>query len=234
VAARLVEALAASGNTSGALQAARVHEALVRSELGSEPDAGFVAAVASVRERLDRAAVLTHPVSVAPVSSTPRDAREPATPAAAGDTAMLAQLIEPMREIGERSGYGRDRRLHHYARGLLLKARGRREEAVAEFRAAMFSPNLGYTRVNLELGRLYLDLGRPYDAIAVLSPALRGSLEASNLYVTHTEVHALLARAFAATGASDSAAVHDAYVARALAHSDPGVRARFALRVARP
>ncbi len=94
VAARLVEALAASGNTSGALQAARVHEALVRSELGSEPDAGFVAAVASVRERLDRAAVLTHPASVAPVSSTPRDAREPATPAAAADSAPIA-LDEP-------------------------------------------------------------------------------------------------------------------------------------------
>ena len=140
--------------------------------------------------------------------------------AAAGDTAALARLIDPMRRTGARSGYGRDRRLHHYARGLLLEADGHREEAAVELRAAIFSPNFGYTRVNLELGRLYLDLGRPHEAIRVLSPALRGSIEASNLYVTHTELHALLARAFAATGAADSAAVHREYVRRALAHGN--------------
>ncbi len=142
--------------------------------------------------------------------------------AAAGDTAALARLVEPLRVTGARSGYGRDRRLHHYARALLLAARGNREEATVELRAAIYSPNLGYTRVNLELGRLYLELGHPSEAIDVLRPALRGSIEASNLYVTHTELHALLARAFAATGAPDSAAVHRKYVSRALARSKRG------------
>jgi tetratricopeptide (TPR) repeat protein len=106
--------------------------------------------------------------------------------------------------------------MHHYARALLLAARGNREEATVELRAAIYSPNFGYTRVNLELGRLYLELGKPREAIDVLRPALRGSIEASNLYVTHTELHALLARAFDAIGAPDSAAVHRAYVSRAM------------------
>jgi DNA-binding SARP family transcriptional activator len=145
--------------------------------------------------------------------------------AAAGDTAALARLIEPLQKVGARSGYGRDPRLHHYARGLLLEARGHREEAVAELREAIYSPSLGYTRVNYDLGRLYLELDRPYDAIHVLRPALHGSIEASNLYITHTELHALLARAFAATGAADSAAAHQAYVERALANADAHGRA---------
>lgn len=136
--------------------------------------------------------------------------------AAAGDTAALARLVEPIRATGALSGYGRDRRMHHYARALLLAARGNREEATVELRAAIYSPNFGYTRVNLELGRLYLELGKPREAIDVLRPALRGSIEASNLYVTHTELHALLARAFDAIGAPDSAAVHRAYVSRAM------------------
>jgi DNA-binding SARP family transcriptional activator/Tfp pilus assembly protein PilF len=136
--------------------------------------------------------------------------------AAAGDTAALARLVEPIRTTGARSGYGRDRRLHHYARGLLLEARGNPEEATVELSAAIYSPNFGYTRVNLELGRLYLELGKPREAIDVLRPALHGSIEASNLYVTHTELQTLLARAFDAAGAPDSAAVHRGYVSRAM------------------
>ncbi|HEU6451666.1 MAG TPA: BTAD domain-containing putative transcriptional regulator [Gemmatimonadaceae bacterium] len=148
--------------------------------------------------------------------------------AAAGDTAALARLVEPIRATGALSGYGRDRRLHHYARALLLAARGSREEATVELRAAIYSPNLGYTRINLELGRLYLELGHPREAIDVLRPALRGSIEASNLYVTHTELHALLARAFAAIASPDSAAAHRAYVSRAMA--GVGVAGRAASR----
>jgi hypothetical protein len=49
-----------------------------------------------------------------------------------------------------------------------------------------------------------------------LRPALHGSIEASNLYVTHTELQTLLARAFDAAGAPDSAAVHRGYVSRAM------------------
>jgi len=44
--------------------------------------------------------------------------------------------------------------------------------------------------------------------IAILEPALRGSLEASNLYAPRRDIHALLAQAYIALGDGDRAAVH--------------------------
>src|SRR5688572_6906486 len=52
--------------------------------------------------------------------------------AAAGDTARLRFLADTIETWGQRSLYGRDRRLHHYVRGLLLIARNRDAEAVEE------------------------------------------------------------------------------------------------------
>ena len=151
--------------------------------------------------------------------------------AALGDTARLAALVEPMRLAGAGSGYGRDRVMHHYARGLLLAARGA-AGAQNELRAAIFSPSQGYTRVNVELAKLQLARGQHEEAVALLRAALHGPLEASNLYVTHTELHALLARAFSGMGTADSAAVHRAFVSRALARADAIGRARFATLLA--
>jgi predicted Zn-dependent protease len=102
----------------------------------------------------------------------------------------------------------RDRLLHHYVRGLLLTGRGQLDAAAAEYRRAMTSPNMGYTRINLELAVVLLRLGRAREAVAVLQPALRGGLEASNLYVTRTELYALLGQAWDAAGRTDSAAAH--------------------------
>lgn len=135
--------------------------------------------------------------------------------AAAGDTTCLAAIANDVQAAGSRSGFARDRRLHHYVRGMLLAARHRPDAAIAELRQAIFSPAAGYTRVNVELARLYLAQTRPRDAIPLLRAALHGPLEASNLYVTHTELHALLAQAFMAVGQADSAAVHQRYVAQA-------------------
>jgi hypothetical protein len=47
------------------------------------------------------------------------------------------------------------------------------------------------------------------------------------LYVTRTELHELLAQAYAAQQQSDSAAVHCRHVAAALANADPQARPRF-------
>ncbi len=146
--------------------------------------------------------------------------------AAEGDTAALKTLLEPLRAWGLRSGYGRDRRLHHHVRGLLLVARGQDSAAVAEFRAAMFSPTIGYTRTNYELGRTLLRLGQAREAIAVLQPALRGALDGSNLYVTRTELHELLGYAFEAAGEPDSAAAHFELVLDAWRDADPELHAR--------
>jgi tetratricopeptide (TPR) repeat protein len=144
--------------------------------------------------------------------------------AAAGDTVGLAARSDSVRVLGAAVLFERDRRLHHHILGLLLAARGHDDEAIAEFREAIFSPNMGYTRTNFEAARVYLRRGRPREAIAVVQPALRGSLEASNLYITRTELHELLARAWEALGgaaARDSAAAHWKEVERAWQRADP-------------
>lgn len=147
--------------------------------------------------------------------------------AAAGDTAALSLLADSIESAARASAYGRDRRLHHYVRGLLLRARGDRESAVVEFRRGIFSLTEGYTRDNYELAQTLLSLHRPSEAIAVLQAALRGSMQASNSYITYSEIHELLAQAFDAAGRSDSAATHYAYVVRAWPAADPEFRARF-------
>jgi predicted Zn-dependent protease len=112
---------------------------------------------------------------------------------------------------------------------LLWRARGDEGKAAIEFRAAISSPNFGFTRINYELGQSLLSLGRPMEAVAILQPALRGALDASNLYVTRTALHELLARAWDAGGNRDSARVHWAQVDRAWAGADPAFRSRWEL-----
>jgi DNA-binding SARP family transcriptional activator/Flp pilus assembly protein TadD len=146
--------------------------------------------------------------------------------AAAGDTSRLAALADTIEAWGGRSMLGRDWRLHHHVRGLLLAARGEPEHAAAEFRHAIFSPTSGYTRTNLELARVLLAARRPREAVAILQPAFRGLLESSNLYVTHTELHEYLGRAWEAAGRPDSAAVHYRWVLDAWRSADPELHAR--------
>ncbi|CAN5623195.1 hypothetical protein BH23GEM9_BH23GEM9_26990 [soil metagenome] len=146
--------------------------------------------------------------------------------AAAGDTARLAALADTIEALGRLSSFGRDWLLHHHVRGLLLAARGRTEPAIGEFRRAIFSPTTGYTRTNLELARVLLAAGRPHEAVAVLQPAFRGLLDSSNLYVTHTDLHALLGHAWEAAGRPDSAAVHYRWVLDAWRAADPELHAR--------
>jgi len=146
--------------------------------------------------------------------------------AAAGDTAALRRLVDTVAYWGARSLYGRDQRSHHFVRGLVLAARGRDAEAVEEYRQAIHSPSLGYTRVNVELARSLLRLGRAGEAIPVLQAALRGEVDASNLYVTRTEIHEVLGAAFLQAGQPDSAAVHLRAVVRALGRADRPFRAR--------
>lgn len=146
--------------------------------------------------------------------------------AAGGDTTGLARIADSLVRVTAGSGFVRDQRLHHYATGLLLRARGRPEEAIAAFRAAISSPTWGFTQINLELGRLLLGQGRPREAVAILAPALRGALDASNLYVSRTELHESLAQAWDAAGERDSARVHWAAVAEAWERADPVFRAR--------
>jgi tetratricopeptide (TPR) repeat protein len=141
--------------------------------------------------------------------------------AAAGDTALLAPLADTIQALGAQSGYGRDPLLHHHIRGLLLVARGDPAGAEHEFRAAIFSPTAGYTRTNLELARVLIELDRPAEAVPLLQAALRAPLDGPELYVTRTEIHRMLALAFHAAGAGDSAKKHYRIALDAWDHADP-------------
>jgi DNA-binding SARP family transcriptional activator/TolB-like protein len=148
--------------------------------------------------------------------------------AAAGDTAGFSALADTIQVLGAQSGSGRDQRLHHHVRGLLLAARGNNADAAREFRDAVYSPTAGFTRTNVELARALVAQGKTREAIDALRSALHGPLDASNFYVTHTELHEMLARAWEAAGNADSAAAHYAYVARAWSKADAPFAARAA------
>lgn len=148
--------------------------------------------------------------------------------AAGGDTASLAPLADSLAAWEGKSALFRDQVLDHYVRGLLLAARGRRAQAAEQFRIALVSPIDGYSRVNLELGKMLIAQGRPREAIPVLQAPLHGWLEASNYYVTYTDLHALLGDAFDRAGEPDSALAHYRRVLAAWRNADPSFRPRAA------
>ncbi|AHG88557.1 transcriptional activator domain-containing protein [Gemmatirosa kalamazoonensis] len=142
--------------------------------------------------------------------------------AAAGDTTPFGGLADRVAAAGRASAFGRDRRLASYVRGLSYAARHDYTAAEGALRAAIHSPNNGFTRVNLELARVLVAEHRARDAVPVLRAALRGGMEGSNLYVTRTELQDALARAYAAAGEADSARVYRARVDAALGRARPG------------
>jgi len=146
--------------------------------------------------------------------------------AAGGDTARVALLADSLERVGSLSGYARDQRMYHYARGLLWDARGRRLQAVDEYQQALTSPAFGFTRINYRLAEDLIALGRFAEAVPLLRAAMRGGLEASNLYVTHTELHEALAHALEGSGRRDSAAAEYRWVAAAWRDADPAFRER--------
>jgi DNA-binding SARP family transcriptional activator/TolB-like protein len=153
--------------------------------------------------------------------------------AAAGDTAMVRALADSVERIGAQSTIARDYRLHHFLHGLLLQRQNRHDEAVSAFQRALYSLTDGYTRINLELARSLTTLRRYPEAIAVLQPALRGGVDGSNTYLTHTELHEAIARVFYAAGQHDSAAAHYAAVARAWRRADPQFAERYRIAQSR-
>jgi len=146
--------------------------------------------------------------------------------AAAGDTARVALFADSLERVGRRSGYARDQRMHHYARGLLWDARGRRPQAISEYQQALTSPSFGFTRINYRLAQDLIAVGRPAEALPLLRAALHGGLESSNLYITHTELHEAIAQAWEAVGRRDSAAAEYRWVAAAWRDADPAFRER--------
>jgi DNA-binding SARP family transcriptional activator len=147
--------------------------------------------------------------------------------AAAGDTAALRRVADTVEMLGRTSNFGRDPLLHHFLRGRLLQLAGRHGEAVERFRAAGYSLSDGYSRINYELARSLMALGRPEEAVEALRPALHGGVDGSNSYLTHTELHEAAAQAFELAGRFDSAAAHYAAVERAWRNADPEYSERY-------
>jgi DNA-binding SARP family transcriptional activator/tetratricopeptide (TPR) repeat protein len=152
----------------------------------------------------------------------------------ARDTNRLAALADSAQRIGAASFFGRDPPLHHYVRGLLWLARGDTTRAADAFRSSIWSWSDGYTRANYELAKALFTLGRALEAIYPLQAALRGDLQSANLYLTRTEVHALLARVFDAAGMADSAALYRGRAERAWAHAESDLPARRVIASLRP
>ena len=148
--------------------------------------------------------------------------------AAAGDTIAVAALADSVEACGARSGFGRDRRLQYYLRGLLWVARDRPDSAVVAFERATLSETQGFSRLQLERARALLALGRAREAIPVLRHPLEGTLQAGNFYATSTELQDLLSRAYELAGEPDSAAVYDRAVLDAWRGADPQFRPRIA------
>ena len=149
--------------------------------------------------------------------------------AAGGDTAGLDALADTIEVYGSGSNLARDSRIHHHVRGLLLAARGADSLAVTEFQRAVFSVTGGYTRTNVEMAKSLLRLGRYAEAVSILEPATRGSLEASNLYVTYPEIRLLLAQAYAGAGERARAERELDWVRRAWVRADPLLRPQLDL-----
>ena len=146
---------------------------------------------------------------------------------AGGDTLAAKSLVDSIQAVGSRSIYDRDPKLHHFIRGLLFARQGASEAAVREYRLAISSLTAGYTRINLELARTLIALNRPVEAIPIIRAPLHGGLDGPNLYLTRTETHEVLAKAFEAAGRGDSALVHFRIVANAWKHADPILRPRY-------
>jgi tetratricopeptide (TPR) repeat protein len=154
-------------------------------------------------------------------------ARRGTAAAMAKELDLARRLADSAEVVGRGSLFGRDPLLHYFVRGLVAQSSGDHVTAVDFFRRSIFSPTFGFTRANLELARSLLALGRAAEAIPPLRSALRGGWDGSNLYVTRTELHELLAQAFAAGGRPDSAAAHYAAVERAWRRADPELAGRY-------
>jgi DNA-binding SARP family transcriptional activator/TolB-like protein len=150
-----------------------------------------------------------------------------------GDRDLVGRAADSAEAWGRRSGKLREMGIAAHARALTHLVRSDTAGAIRGLERAIWSPTIGFTLTNYRLAELYLAGGDGRRAANLLRPALRGGLESTNLYVTHTDLHQLLARAYDHLGLKDSARVHWRWVAGALARADSGAAQRREVAVAR-
>ncbi len=143
-----------------------------------------------------------------------------------GDTARLRALADSVENLGARSYYARDWRLHHHIRGILAERAGRPREAVREYEAARWGV-AGWTVTVARLARVRLALGEVQEAIELLRGAYRSPPDAMGRYEPRSELDLLMSLAFAAAGQRDSSDTYARYVRTAWRRADPEVRAEL-------
>lgn len=201
----------------------RLSEALALLEMGRSH-------VAAAR----RAALLFAEMAEMPAYPEPRMARHRAwlwthqatALARAGDTAALPALERAVAAEARRSSYGRDERLPHYIRGLLLEARGDAAAAAVAFARGSWSTTENH--IAPRHAKALVAAGRAREAVRVAQAWLRGPLDAANQYVPLAEGHLALADAYAAAGQRDSARVHYEWVLRVWDGAEPAYQAEKA------
>jgi DNA-binding SARP family transcriptional activator len=233
----LTVSLRMQGRYREALAAGAEYQRLADSVYGGRSAANGVARAVALLDvgRGREAAVAFDAIARAPAGATPTATARNRTwflthtasaLYAAGQGQVLNALANRIEASGRESGYGRDRLLHHYVRGLARSSVGAFSDAVMEYRRNRLSfmyGLAGYHEAEAELA-----LGRPLEAVRLLRRVLRGSLETGNLYVNFTSVRDLLGDAYSAAGRPDSAAAQFRWVTAAWRRADPGLAARAA------
>lgn len=159
VALGLVDALTAGGDPAGALAHYRVHERLLREELGTQPDAALTAAAGRIRAGNGK--LRDKPEGQRAPGATAGQNEQPPTPESA-DPALAPSS-------GERMTRGLDRRawlaillLLVTVGGFAAAWQGRDEARVLDSIALPFNSSTRVT-VDLHLNRIYVDGGASYD-----------------------------------------------------------------------
>jgi tetratricopeptide (TPR) repeat protein len=145
--------------------------------------------------------------------------------APARDTVRLRALADSIEQIGARSYFARDWRLHHHVRGLIALIGGRPAEASGELTQAEFGV-AGWTRTNAALAEARLALNDATGALAELRAAYEAPPDAMGRYLPRSEIDYWTARAFAAAHMPDSARTYARFAAAAWTGADAEVQAR--------
>ena len=141
------------------------------------------------------------------------------------DTVRLRALADSIEQIGARSYFARDWRLHHHVRGLIALIGGRPGEASRELVQAEFTV-AGWTRTNAALAEARLALNDAPGALAALRVAYEAPPDAMGRYLPRSELDYWMARAFTAAHMPDSARTYARFAADAWTDADAEVQTR--------
>jgi tetratricopeptide (TPR) repeat protein len=141
-----------------------------------------------------------------------------------GNLTLLRALADTLAVGCAKSFFGRDRVLHHHARGLVAMQEGRWLDAESELQQGRWGIAESWSRTTVALAKTELALNQPRAALAALRDAYASPVDGMGRYQPRSEIDFLMAEAFRRAGERDSAKVYDAYVRRAWRNADPEIK----------